>query len=137
MGAVPEILLAEDNPADVYLLREALRLHEVECDLRVFEDGAAALAFIIGCLRGEHRRPDLLIIDLNLPKVEGRQLLRHVRGIRAFKTTPVIVWTSSGQERDRRETEKLGADYVSKPSQVAAFLAIGGSIKALLAAGGN
>jgi CheY-like chemotaxis protein len=130
----PRILVAEDNAPDVYLLREALREHQADCDVQVFEEGAAALAHIFKCSRGEQQSPDLFILDLNLPKVDGRSLLRQLRCLAEFKSTPVIVWSSSQSPRDREEIARLGAQHhVLKPSSVKEFIELGRMIKALLA----
>lgn len=122
------ILLAEDNPADVYLLREALTLQNATgVTLAVVNDGEEALDYI-------HRRgkfadavaPDLIVLDLNLPKSDGSDVLRSVREQADLSTTPVVILTSSDSPRDRAAIEKLGADqYITKPSDLDAFLALG------------
>jgi len=133
MKGLPKIVVAEDNGPDIYLLREALREHRVECDLLVFEEGAAALAYIFNSSRGEQPLPDLFILDLNLPKVDGRSLLRQLRSLAEFNETPVIVWSSSESPRDREEVARLGAQqHVLKPSTIAEFMHLGGTIKDLL-----
>jgi CheY-like chemotaxis protein len=78
MNGRTAILLAEDSPADVYLFREALKAHTVDADLFVFEDGEAALSFMVASEHdGPH--PQLFVLDLNLPKIDGLGLLRHLR----------------------------------------------------------
>ena len=131
----PTILVAEDNVADIYLLREALHEHSVECGLLIFEEGASALAFILNSARGSlaQERPDLFILDLNLPKVDGRSLLQNLRTLPEFKHAPVIVWTSSTSARDRQESKRLGATaHFDKPSNLDAFMTIGAIVKSML-----
>ena len=96
------ILLAEDNLADILLVKQALRQHEIAHELHVVNDGAAALDYIarIGSL-GNPPCPDVLLLDLNLPKIDGPEVLREFRKRGACFQTPVIVVSSSETERDR------------------------------------
>jgi len=96
-----KILLVEDNPGDVRLTREALREGKILNELSVVEDGVEALAF----LRREGRyaeavKPDLILLDLNLPKKDGREVLQEIKGDGALKKIPVVVLTTSRAEED-------------------------------------
>jgi two-component system, chemotaxis family, response regulator Rcp1 len=121
------ILVAEDNPADVYLLKEAFSLQGADVDLIVVGDGEQALEYVQN--EGRTREapiPDLIILDLNLPKSDGSDVLRCIRENRAYVGVPVVVLTSSDSPRDRKSVESLGAScFITKPSDLDAFLALG------------
>lgn len=122
-----QILLAEDNPADVYLIEEALREHEVDFNITVAEDGEAALRLLseIGY------RPDVVLLDLNMPKRSGGEVLHLLRHSQ-HPEVPVIVLTSSDSPSDRDEALRLGATcYIRKPTGLDEFLEIGATIKRL------
>src|ERR687884_1433856 len=112
-----EILLVEDSPGDVRLTREALRDGKVRNNLSVVTDGVEALAF----LRREGRyadapRPDLILLDLNLPKKDGREVLAEIKADPNLRRIPVVVLTTSEAEQDIVETYNLHANcYVKKP----------------------
>jgi two-component system, chemotaxis family, response regulator Rcp1 len=129
-----EILLAEDNPADVYLIREALREHGVEATVRVASDGREVLDLI--CPErgnGEVPRLDLIILDLNLPRHDGIEILEQLRSSAKLATVPVVVLTSSDSPRDQKVANQLGATcYLRKPSSLEHFLALGEVLKSLL-----
>jgi CheY-like chemotaxis protein len=111
-----EVLLVEDNPGDVRLAMEALREGEVPKNIHVAEDGIVALEFLFS---GEEnaRRPDLVLLDLNLPKRDGHEVLAEIRKDRRLRTTPVIIFTSSAAEPDIRRAYELQANcYITKPS---------------------
>jgi len=127
-----EILLAEDNPADVYLVREALREHQVDCQVKVAAEGHEVLRFLntpatTGVL------PALIILDLNLPRHDGLEILQKIRTMGEFSHVPVVVLTSSDSPRDRLNAAALGATlYLRKPSSLQAFLELGAVFKELL-----
>ncbi|MGA2595353.1 MAG: response regulator [Bryobacteraceae bacterium] len=129
-----EILLAEDNPADVYLIREALREHSVDCTLRVAADGGEMLRIISsGQDQMEDRRPGLIILDLNLPRHDGTEILERLRQTPDFAHVPVVVLTSSDSPRDRLVANQFGATrYLRKPSSLEQFLSLGAIFKDLL-----
>ena len=132
----PVICVVEDNASDVYLLRLVLEEHHIDCKLLVFSDGEQALNFVLKPERIQPE-PSLFIVDLNLPKIDGREILRHLRSSALFRTAPIIVWTSSDSERDRQISVSLNANrHVLKPSNVSAFIDLGSVIKELLPAAG-
>ena len=115
------ILLAEDLPADAGLVRAALREGRFYCSLDVVEDGEQALAYLRGELPGA-RRPDLLLLDLNLPRLNGREVLRAIKADPDLHLIPVVVLTTSDVERDVEASYSLGAaGFVTKPLDVMEF----------------
>lgn len=125
------ILLVEDNDADVYLFRKALAAADLKFELTVAQDGAEALAFVRR--EGTRSVPDLVVLDLNLPKDGGIHVLKAIRESQSFYNVPVAVVSSSASPHDRAETSKLGVDrYISKPSDLEEFLKIGQIFKELL-----
>lgn len=129
------ILLVEDNPDDEALTRRALRKHEAPCDVVVVRDGAEALDFFRGVARQTpvepQRGPDLVLLDLKMPKVSGLEVLRHIRDAEATRFLPVVVFTSSNEEEDVRESYRLGANsYIRKPVDFAEFSEAVGAVVA-------
>jgi len=131
---MPEVLLADDNPSDVYLIKEALREHSVECVLRVVSDGKDALGIISS--ETEHACAgslSLIILDLNLPRHDGIEILQKLRESARLDHIPVVVLTSSDSPRDRVLANELGATrYLRKPSSLEEFLGLGAVFKELL-----
>src|SRR5262245_53613213 len=119
-----QILLAEDNPADVRLLQEAFKESQLESSLSVVPDGVEALAF----LRHEGRytdapRPDLLVLDLNMPKKDGREVLAEMKSDSQLQAIPVMILSSSSLPEDQQRTLALGAvRYIVKPQEFSEFL---------------
>ena len=120
-----QILLVEDNPGDVLLTREALAEAKVTNELSVARDGEEAMRFLRQ--EGEHAeapRPDVILLDLNLPRKDGREVLEEVKADPALKRIPIIVLTTSAAEQDILQTYDLHANsYVTKPLDVDEFLA--------------
>lgn len=133
----PEILLVEDNGADVFLLREAIEAAGVSADLRIISDGERAIDFIDQTeTAGGADCPSLVILDLNLPKKTGSQVLEHLRRSPTFRRARVLVVTSSDSEHDRARAAELGADgYFRKPSAYEAFLRLGEVVRDMLSGG--
>lgn len=131
-----QILLAEDNPADVYLIRHALAENNVSCSLELARDGKEALSFLRA--RSDSvstAAPDLILLDLNLPQHDGVEILQHIRQNGRLAAVPVIVFTSSDSPSDRLSATQLGITrYIKKPSLLDEFLAIGAVIREVLAA---
>lgn len=118
-----KILLVEDNPSDVYLTEEALKVAGVPSRLYVTEDGEKALAFLRRQgLYAEAPRPDLVLLDLNLPRVDGRRVLAEIKGDAALRRIPVIVLTTSTAEADIAECYDRHANcYIVKPVDFSQF----------------
>lgn len=120
------ILLVEDNPDDVELTRRAIRKNNILNDLVVARDGAEALDYLYGTGTYAGRdmgvKPAVILLDLKLPKVDGLEVLRRVRADERTQLTPVVVLTSSKEERDLIESYKLGCNsYIRKPVDFAQF----------------
>ena len=132
--SVPTILLAEDNPADVYLIREALREHGVECTIREASDGKEVLRILsLSPADADGHSLDLIILDLNLPRHDGIEILQHLQ-TQDLSHVPVVVLTSSDSPRDRLLAGQLGvACYLRKPSSLTEFLDLGVVFRDLLA----
>jgi chemotaxis family two-component system response regulator Rcp1 len=126
-----EILLVEDNPADVRLTQEALKEAKVRNRLHVVEDGVAAMEFLQR--EGQYAdalRPDLILLDLNLPKKDGREVLEEIKQDSSLKRIPVVVLTTSQAEEDILKTYDLHANcYVTKPVDLDQFITIVRSIE--------
>ncbi len=128
------ILLVEDNPADVDLMRLALLGAQLDCELTVLEDGAEALDFLRGLEAIGASTPDLAVLDLNLPKIDGVEVLLAMRAHQSFSRVPVAVVTSSSSPRERAHIEQFGVGrYITKPADLDEFLMIGFTLKELLA----
>lgn len=126
-----EILLVEDNPADVRLTKEALKEAKVRNNLSVVEDGVEAMEFL--SQQGKYAdapRPDLILLDLNLPKKDGREVLEEIKQDSSLKRIPVVVLTTSQAEEDILRTYNLHANcYVTKPVDLDQFITIVKSIE--------
>jgi CheY-like chemotaxis protein len=131
IGRPIEILLVEDNPGDVRLTREALTANKVRNTLHVVADGVQALAFLRK--QGKHAnapRPNLILLDLNLPKKDGREVLAEIKGDGNLRRIPVVVLTTSGAEEDILKAYDLNANcYVTKPVNFDSFIQVVKSIE--------
>ena len=130
----PRILLIEDNPGDVDLLRLALKTAHFECDLTVLSDGGEAMALVKG--HGKYAGlpvPDLVVLDLNIPKNDGIEVVASMRSSELFRDTQVVVLSSSSSRRDYARLENFHiAKYITKPPDLDEFLNIGMELKKLL-----
>jgi CheY-like chemotaxis protein len=130
-GRPVEILLVEDNPGDVRLTIEALRESKLHNQLNVARDGVEALAFLRrdGAFSNA-MRPDLIVLDLNLPKKDGREVLAEIKADPALRTIPVVILTTSRAERDVLQSYELQANcYITKPVDLDQFMTVVKSIK--------
>lgn len=127
------ILLVEDNPADVFLLREALASNQVKSQLFVARDGEEGIRYIDQIDEALAPCPDLIVIDLNLPRKSGFEVLARVRASWKCGDKPAVILSSSTAPADRQRAASLGASvYIRKPSSLKEFLSIGESLKELL-----
>jgi DNA-binding response OmpR family regulator len=129
-----QIVLAEDNPADVELVRQALHQQKIVCDLIVIQDGEQAIKFLtrldadrnIPC-------PALLLLDLHLPRRGGDEILKSLRATERCGQTPVVILSSSDSPKDRANAEKNAAlHYFRKPSTLNEFMELGVIIKEVI-----
>ena len=128
------ILLAEDNPGDVLLVRESLREHHIEHELHVVHDGQAALDYFLRMGQPDQPPcPDLLLLDLNLPKGDGSVVLSDLRRHPDYAATPVIVVTSSDSTQDRQRMTELGiSHYFRKPTDYEEYMQLGSIVRRVL-----
>jgi CheY-like chemotaxis protein len=129
MKAAHAILLVEDNPADVEITRRALRESAAPVELIVVRDGEEAVDYLLR--RGGHaapgawRLPDLVLLDLNLPRLTGREVLERIRANDAFRSVPVVVLTTSTLPEDVRALYAAGANtYIEKPQDFKHFVEV-------------
>jgi CheY-like chemotaxis protein len=128
------ILVIEDNASDVFLLDRALKKQALPCELLHLPNGGEALAFIHR--QGIHRdapTPDLILVDLNLSKYTGEDMLREIRAARHLAGIPICVWSSSRSGRDEALLKSLGvSQFITKPAGLDQFMEIGKTLKDLL-----
>ncbi len=131
VGRPVEILLIEDNPGDVRLTAESLKENRLLNNLSVVEDGVQALAFLRreGAYASEPR-PDLILLDLNLPRKDGREVLAVIKADPGLRRIPVVVLTTSQAEEDILKSYNLNANcYITKPVTLDRFIAVVKSIE--------
>jgi two-component system, chemotaxis family, response regulator Rcp1 len=125
-----QLLLVEDSPGDVRLTREAFKDAKIHITLHVAPDGVDAMAFLKR--EGKHAgapRPDLILLDLNLPKKDGRRVLEEIKGSVTLRTIPVVILTTSASEADVLRSYHLHANsYITKPVSLDGFLKVVQSI---------
>jgi chemotaxis family two-component system response regulator Rcp1 len=121
------ILLAEDNEGDVYLVRRTLEQRGIPHKLAVARNGEEALTMLRDSANGPATAmPELILLDLNLPRVDGAQILSHIRQTQVFGEVPVILLTSSDSPKDRDLALSLGANlYFRKPTDLTSFMKLG------------
>lgn len=122
------VLIVEDNPVDLFIIQEALRMGEFQHEQIALDDGEPALRLLRQDVPYQDESPpDLVILDLNLRRIDGREVLSYIRATKNLRDIPVAVVSSSPAEAI--QAENLGADcYIRKPSDLDAFLAIGKTI---------
>jgi chemotaxis family two-component system response regulator Rcp1 len=131
IGQDVKILLVEDNPADVRLTEEALKENKLRNNLSVVEDGLEAMDFLHRTNgHAEASRPDLILLDLNLPKKDGREVLAEIKKDPDLRSIPVVVLTTSKAEEDIIKTYNLHANcYINKPVDLEQFISVVKSIE--------
>lgn len=121
-----EILLVEDNPGDIRLTQEALKDSKLQNNLSIVQDGVEALAFLRR--EGDYNRaprPDIILLDLNLPRKDGREVLAEIKEDRDLRRIPVVVLTTSEDEKDVYMSYNLHANcYITKPVDLTRFIEI-------------
>ena len=122
------VLLVEDNPAEQNLTRRALARGVIQCDLRVVSDGEEAMDYLLQREKFTDRaacpEPDLVLLDLNMPRLDGKQVLERMKADSNLDTIPVVVLTTSRQEEDVVRSYKLGCNsFIQKPIEVQDFVA--------------
>lgn len=125
-GARLEVLLVEDNPGDIRLMQEAMREGPVQNTLHVVRDGVEALAFLRhNGVYSDVPRPDLILLDLNLPKKDGREVLAEIKRDPLLRRIPVVILTTSNADNDIVQSYDLHANcYLTKPMDLEQFLGI-------------
>jgi CheY-like chemotaxis protein len=128
------LLIAEDNPADLFLIREALATHGVDCAVDVVETGEEFLAYARAtCEQEVLRKPDLILLDWSIPKGSGAEMVKAIRETDRCANAVILVLTSSISPHDREAAAAAGAnDFLSKPADLGEFMAIGERIAAEL-----
>jgi CheY-like chemotaxis protein len=127
------LLLAEDNLPDALLVREAIKLEELPLEVHAATDGERAIDWIEKAERDPDAPcPHVFLLDLNLPKVDGFEILRRIRASHKCKDVPVLVVTSSDSPADRALAAQLGAGYFRKPTSLEEYLKIGPVLRLLL-----
>jgi CheY-like chemotaxis protein len=125
-GTPIEVLLVEDDPGDIVLIQEAFEFNKVHNNLNIVHDGEQAIAFLRR--EGEYAdatRPDLVLLDLNLPRKDGREVLQEVKSDEDLRTIPIVVLTTSEAEEDVLRSYQLHANaYVTKPVDFDRFVSI-------------
>jgi CheY-like chemotaxis protein len=126
-----EILLVEDNPGDVRLIQEVFKDAKIYNSMQIAYDGEAAMKILRK--EGEHSNaayPDLILLDLNLPKKDGREVLREIKSDGTLKCIPVVILTTSNAEEDLIETYRMNANcYITKPVDLDQFINVVKSIE--------
>lgn len=127
------LLLVEDSPADVYLVREAMRQEGLNVDLEVAEDGERAMAIVDRVdAAPESQAPELMLLDINVPRRSGNQVLARVRGSLRCGHIPVVMISSSDSPAEQRRAFELGATaYFRKPSSLSEFMELGKLVRRL------
>jgi CheY-like chemotaxis protein len=128
------ILIAEDNKSDVFLIRQALRESGIDAQIHAADDGEKTVRFLEHADADETAPcPDLILLDINMPRYKGGDILRRLRASRRCANAIVLIVTSSDSQHDRDEMDALGADgYFRKPSEFAEFMKLGHLVRELL-----
>jgi DNA-binding response OmpR family regulator len=127
------LLLAEDNLPDALLVREAIKMENLPLEVYIAPDGERAIDLIVKAENDPNATcPHVLLLDINLPKIDGFEVLRRIRASGKFKNMPVLMVTSSDSPADRSEAAGLGARYFRKPVTYGEFVKIGAILRRLL-----
>lgn len=134
MSYTPKVFLVEDNKADVELFRLALKEECVECEMVLFQDGSEIVSYIQKSIPGTPGyAPDLLVLDLNLPKIDGLEILQLIRDSELFANVPIAVLSSSSSARERAKLAAFNiCEFIVKPPDLDEYLQIGKIVRGLL-----
>jgi CheY-like chemotaxis protein len=134
-----DIVVVEDNVSDVFLLERSLIRQQLDFHLTHLQDGAEALAFVRReAPYADRSRPDLILVELNLPQIDGEAVIREVRNARHLEGVLACVWSSSESLGERESLNRLGVDqFIFKPSGLAQFMQIGKTLTDLLSRAGG
>ncbi|HEX3008262.1 MAG TPA: response regulator [Bacteroidales bacterium] len=117
------ILLVEDNPDDELLTLLAFKENNIDNEVVIARDGAEALDYLAGAIHGQNKLPQVVLLDLKLPKIDGLEVLKRIRADESTRFLPVVVLTSSKEETDMVKSYELGANsYIQKPVDYEQFL---------------
>ncbi|MDA8020105.1 MAG: response regulator [Thermoanaerobaculia bacterium] len=129
LNEIPEVLVVEDDPQDRELTLRALRRANLANAIRIAEDGVAALDYLLGDREYETSAPSLVLLDLKLPKLSGLEVLARLRAEEKTRLVPVVVLTSSKEDRDIERAYELGVNsYIVKPVEFDSFVKAVGRI---------
>lgn len=133
------VLLVEDNPTDIFVVKKVLAEAGINIPIRIARDGQDALQYLLGIAGDETAGcPVLVLLDLNLPKIDGLEVLRQLRAAQRCRAMPVVVVTSSGAESDRTAARNLHVDaYFQKPATLAGYAELGALVRRVLASRGE
>jgi two-component system, chemotaxis family, response regulator Rcp1 len=124
------ILLVEDSPSDVRLIREALKQTPLQVQIALARDGVEAMEYLRQSEVGVVNRPDIILLDLNLPRKNGREVLAEVKATPSLKQIPVLIMTSSKADEDVRQAYSLNANcYITKPENLQDYVDVVRSIE--------
>lgn len=127
------VLLVEDNASDIYLIAEALRAENLDFDLEIAQDGEQAATLLRRFETASKPWPHVVLLDLNMPRCEGREVLQKIKRAPGGHAVPVIIITSSNSPMDREDAFKFGASsFFRKPSDLDEFMKIGAVVRRIL-----
>ncbi len=125
-----KILLVEDNPADIELTREAFEESDFDNELTVIEDGAEALEYLYECRNQDQQTPEIILLDINLPQVNGLEILQKVKSDEQLRKIPVVILTSSADDMDIFNSyQNYCSGYITKPVNIENFMAVAKKIE--------
>ncbi|MCU1339184.1 MAG: response regulator receiver protein [Bryobacterales bacterium] len=127
------LLVVEDSPADVFLVKEAMKEEGLGCYVEVADDGETAIQILDRVDDGSKNAPNLLLLDVNVPRQNGTEVLERIRRSPRCGTTPVVMMSTSDEPSERKRAFELGAtEYFRKPSTLAEFMQLGKLVRRLL-----
>lgn len=127
------LLIVEDSPADVFLVKEALKEEGLSCHMEVADDGEQAMHILDSVDAGSRTAPNLLLVDLNVPRQNGTQVLQRIRRSPLYGNTPVVIMSTSDTAAERKKAFDLGAsEYFCKPSSLKELMQLGRLVRRLL-----